>query len=53
MHPWMDKLEELLASPDKLKANKEAMYNKVVQEYDWNKIVNNILDVYTQAKLNK
>lgn len=44
-----NKLTELLASPDKLKANKEAMYTKVVQEYDWSKIVNHIVDIYTQA----
>jgi glycosyltransferase involved in cell wall biosynthesis len=44
-----NKLTELLASPDKLKANKEAMYTKVVQEYDWYKIVNHIVDIYTQA----
>ncbi|PIT94769.1 glycosyl transferase family 1 [Candidatus Falkowbacteria bacterium CG10_big_fil_rev_8_21_14_0_10_39_9] len=47
------KLEELLTSPDKLKANKEEMYNKVVQEYDWTKIVNSIVDIYTQAKAKK
>jgi len=44
------KLEELLASPDKLKANQETMYNKVVQEYDWSKIVNDIVAVYAQGK---
>jgi len=47
------KLEELLTSPDKLKANKEAMYNKVVHEYDWSKIVDNIVLIYTQARAKK
>jgi glycosyltransferase involved in cell wall biosynthesis len=44
-----NQLEKLLVSPEKLKANQEAMYNKVVQEYDWSRIVNNIVAVYKQA----
>jgi glycosyltransferase involved in cell wall biosynthesis len=47
------KLEELLASPERLKANSEDMYKKVVQEYDWNKIVDDIIAVYEAAKAKK
>ena len=43
------KLQTFLDNPDKIAASREAMSTKVVQEYNWETIVNKIVKLYQEA----